>query len=78
MSLAACKAAICSHCLYAIIDPETNEYADVISMLAANNQLTEEQLEQIIKTFDWFMEEVSKYEEINYQLLTRLKRIVPV
>lgn len=78
MSEAACKAAICSYCEYAIIDPRARERAVVISNLSANQQLTEVQYQQIAELFDWFMGEVKKYEDVNEKLYLALQKIVPV
>ena len=78
MSEAACKAAICSHCLYALIVPEVRERAEIISILAANDQLSEKQLEAIIEVFDRFMPVIKDYEDANKALLLALEQIVPI
>ena len=77
MSGGACKAAACSgQCRYGIIDDEFRELTDVTSMLAANNQLSEEQNEDIIDLFEDFMDTVKCRKRADREAMGKLKVIL--
>lgn len=79
MSDSACKAAACSaQCEYGIIDDEFRELTGVVSNLAANNQLTEEQLENVIALYEKFDKAVKRRLNTDREFKGRLKEIIGV
>lgn len=77
MSDSACKAAACSaQCEYGIIDDEFRELTGVVSNLAANNQLTEEQLDDIINLYENFDKEVKRRLRRDREAKEQLKTIL--
>lgn len=77
MSEAACKTALCvEQCLYAIVDPEFKELAAATAMLAANNQLDDDQMAEIIDLFIQYDKEVKRRKKVDREARAQLKTIL--
>lgn len=76
MSNQVCKAVRCLNCIYAIIDPETRETVESAVLLSANNQLTEEQLEDLIEIGEDFQKEVKRRKREDREHRERIKTIL--
>lgn len=66
----------CLNCLFAIIDPETKGVVASARLLAANNQLTDEQLDDLIETGEDFLKEVKRRKREDRELKERIKTIL--
>jgi len=77
MSEAACKAAMCAGgCLDAIVVDNFRELTDAAVTVAANNQLTEDQLLDIIDLYTDFESEVRRRKKADREARGRLKAIL--
>ncbi len=60
MAAGACKTVICLNgCLYGIVSPSTKEVTSSASLLAANNQLTDQQQRRLVRLYTAFEEKVA-------------------
>jgi hypothetical protein len=77
MSNQACKAARCAgQCLAAIVVNKFRELTVVTRELAANGQLTDEQLEGVIALYTRYEGEVERRTEADMQALAALEEIL--
>ncbi len=77
MSNQACKAAACAgKCRGSMVVDEFRELSDVTAMLAANNHLSTEQLDEVIDLYTRYAEEVQRRKEADNRALGALKEIL--
>ncbi len=77
MSAGSCKAAVCSnHCLDSIVVDNFRELTNITGILAANDQLTDDQLDDIIELFTQFSVEVRRRKKADREARNELRAIL--
>ena len=61
MADAACKTVICLNgCLYGLVSPSAKEVTSSASLLAANGELTDEQMRKLVRLYTEFEDKVER------------------